>query len=100
MSVQLAFGMDHAYKCELELWGSTGTLLAPRIYTAPGDFEPTLTIKSNAGEEVIKVVPCNQFGEIVKRLLTAIQDPAVAVSIRAEITKQANLVETFAACLK
>ncbi|MCR5267072.1 MAG: Gfo/Idh/MocA family oxidoreductase [Lachnospiraceae bacterium] len=93
--VQLAFGMDHAYKCELECWGSTATLLAPRIYTAPGDFEASLIIKSNAGEEVIKVEPDNQFGRIVTRLLNAIESPELTEQIRSEIRQQANLVEEF-----
>ncbi len=93
--VQLAFGMDHAYKCELELWGSTATLLAPRIYTAPGDFEASLIIRSNAGEEVIKVEPDNQFGQIVNRLLVAIGDQKLTEEIRAEIRLQADLVEQF-----
>lgn len=100
-TVQLAFGMDHAYKCELELWGSTGTLLAQRIYTAPGDLAVTLVIKSNAGEEKITVEPCNQFGEIVKQLLIAIRDPKRAASLREEILRQAELVDAFAeSCLK
>ncbi len=94
-TVQLAFGMDHAYKCELELWGSTATLLAPRIYTAPGDFEASLIIRSNAGEEVIKVQPDNQFGQIVNRLLAAIRDQKLTEEIRAEIRLQADLVEQF-----
>ncbi|MEG1426177.1 MAG: Gfo/Idh/MocA family oxidoreductase, partial [Oscillospiraceae bacterium] len=37
---QIAFGMDNSYKCELELWGSTGSVYTNRIYTAPVDFEP------------------------------------------------------------
>ncbi len=94
-TVQLAFGMDHAYKCELELWGSAATLLAPRIYTAPGDFEASLIIKSNAGEEVIKVEPDNQFGRIVNRLLAAIESPELSAQIRSEIRLQARLVEEF-----
>ncbi len=94
-NVQLAFGMDHAYKCELELWGSTATLLAPRIYTAPGDFTARLIIRSNAGEEIVEVPPCNQFGEIVKRLLAAIADPELDKEIKAEIRLQADLVERF-----
>ena len=32
---QLAFGMDNAYKCELEIWGSKGVLRNERIFTAP-----------------------------------------------------------------
>ncbi len=100
VTVQIAFGMDHAYKCELELWGSTGTLTAPRIYTAPADFTPVLTIKSNAGEEKIEARPCNQFGKVLEKILDAVGDPAKSEEIRKEIRLQADLLTQFAAqCL-
>ena len=95
VTVQLAFGMDNAYKCELELWGSESTLYAPRIYTAPGDYKANLIIKNNSGEKVIETEPCNQFGEIVKRLVCAITDPGLSERIRHEIRLQADLVEKF-----
>ncbi|MBP5384345.1 MAG: Gfo/Idh/MocA family oxidoreductase [Lachnospiraceae bacterium] len=96
MNVQLSFGMDQAYKCELELWGSEATLLAPRFYTAPGDFKPELSIKSNAGEEKIPVPACNQFQEILKKMMQAVGDPDTAAAIREEILLQADLVDRFA----
>ena len=37
VNAQIAFGMDNAYKCELEIWGSQATLIAPRIFTAGAD---------------------------------------------------------------
>ncbi len=44
---QLAFGMDNDYRCDLEVWGSMGTLSTGRILTAPKDFVPTFTLKNN-----------------------------------------------------
>lgn len=96
---QLAFGMDHAYKCELELWGSTGVLTAPRIYTAPAGFEIQLTLKNAEGEQIINVPASNQFGEILNAFMKAIKDPAFATSIREEIKLQSQLVQEFSACL-
>lgn len=44
---QVAFGMDNDYRCDLEVWGSSGTLTTGRILTAPAGFVPTYTIKKN-----------------------------------------------------
>ena len=34
LCAQVSFGMDNAYQCQLEVWGSKATLIAPRIFTA------------------------------------------------------------------
>ena len=44
---QLAFGMDNDYRCEIEIWGSKGTITSGRILTAPAGFAPSYTIKKN-----------------------------------------------------
>lgn len=44
---QIAFGMDNDYRCDLEIWGSKGTLVTGRILTAPKGFEPSYTLKKN-----------------------------------------------------
>lgn len=36
---QLAFGMDNFYKCEIEILGQNGRIFAPRVFTAPSDFD-------------------------------------------------------------
>ena len=40
VTAQIAFGMDHNYKCELEVWGSKGTIYTNRILTAPAGLVP------------------------------------------------------------
>ena len=47
LTAQLAFGMDNDYKCEVEIWGSKGTITSNRILTAPEGFVPSYTIKKN-----------------------------------------------------
>ena len=39
--VQTSFGMDNDYRCNLEVWGSKGTLRSGRILTAPEGFVPS-----------------------------------------------------------
>lgn len=51
LCAQISFGMDNAYQCQLEIWGSRATLIAPRIFTAPPDFSPSLLLRKSDGEE-------------------------------------------------
>ena len=54
-TAQLAFGMDNDYKCEVEIWGSKGTITSSRILTAPEGFIPTYIIKKNQDIECFNV---------------------------------------------
>ena len=47
VTAQLAFGMDNDYRCDLEVWGSKGTLTSCRVLTAPAGYTPICTIKKN-----------------------------------------------------
>ena len=43
-TVQISFGMDNAYKCDLEIWGSKAHL-STEVFTAPENFVPEALIK-------------------------------------------------------
>lgn len=58
---QISFGMDNAYQCQLEIWGSKATLVAPRIFTAGAEFEPNIVLRASNGEENIKLKADDQF---------------------------------------
>ena len=74
LTAQLTFGMDNSYKCDMEIWGSTGTITASRILTAPPDFEPELVIKTQSGEKIIKVPQDDQFLKSIQRFKMLISD--------------------------
>ncbi len=57
----LAFGFDHFYECGIEVWGSNGKLKTNRLFTAPSNYVPIITIESSEGEKKIKVEPANHF---------------------------------------
>ena len=69
--VVLAFGMDHDYHCELELWGSKGTITASRIFTAPDNYPAPVDLKNAQGvvqrtakdDQFLKIL--NQFGNSI-----------------------------------
>ena len=47
LCAQISFGMDNAYQCQLEVWGSRATLIAPRVFTAPVGFDAEIEIKGS-----------------------------------------------------
>jgi len=61
----LTFGMEHAYRCEYELWGSAGRLRLTRAYTPPADHEPVLTIERADGVEELRLPPDDQFANVL-----------------------------------
>ena len=61
MCAQVSFGMDNAYQCALEVWGSKATLIAPRIFTAGAGFVPEIIIRTSSDESKITLEEDDQF---------------------------------------
>lgn len=64
--IETAFGFDHFYQCNLEIWGTKGKLTADRIFTAGPGISPRITIESNNGKEIIDVEPDNHFVNLLE----------------------------------
>lgn len=92
---QISFGMDNDYRCDVDLWGSTGTLRSGRILTAPAGFEPVFELRRNGNVETVRLEPDDSFAKSIERFLACTKDPALAERQRAEIAAQAQLVEQF-----
>lgn len=58
---QISFGMDNAYQCQLEVWGSEATLIAPRIFTAGPDLKPILLRRTSSSENTLELPADDQF---------------------------------------
>ena len=58
---QISFGMDNAYQCQLEVWGSKATLIAPRIFTAGDGIKPTLILRTSFDESKMELDADDQF---------------------------------------
>lgn len=93
LTAQITFGMDNAYKCEVEIWGSKGILTAPRIYTAPDELSPQIII-NNPEQSVINVSPDCQFKKSALRFLDSIQSDHLRAQAYEEITKQSELIDS------
>ncbi len=96
LTAQLSFGMDNSYKCELEIWGSSGTLYTNRILTAPDGFEPTIIIK-NADSEKEYILPSDDsFSKSLQTFSQCVVDAHIARNNMKAILKQAEIIDSFA----
>ncbi len=95
MTAQLAFGMDNDYKCDIEIWGSEGTLTSNRIFTAPTDFEPSYIIKKNQAQTTHVLSSDDAFQKSINHFYNCINDKHEREMNFINIQKQANLVMQF-----
>ncbi|MBQ8279961.1 MAG: Gfo/Idh/MocA family oxidoreductase [Roseburia sp.] len=95
VTVQVAFGMENEYKCELEAWGSTGTLRHERILTAPAGFVPTCTIKRGQEVETITLSEDDTFLSSIQYFAKCIADETTRAESRNAIVRQAEFVDEF-----
>lgn len=92
---QLAFGMDNDYKCELEIWGSKGTLTATRVMTAPAGFVPSCIIKKNQEFETRELPEDDAFLKSILCFEKSVKDDNARRENYKLIEQQAVLVEEF-----
>ena len=92
---QLAFGMDNDYRCEIEIWGSKGTITSGRILTAPAGFTPSYTIKKNQDVETRSLAADDAFLKSIIRFGVCVSDEEACKDEYKLLRKQEQLVEEF-----
>ena len=95
LTAQLAFGMDNDYKCEVEIWGSKGTITSNRILTAPEGYTPTYTIKKNQEYETRNLPADDAFLKSIKRFVECFYDNDRRIENYRIIHRQQINVEDF-----
>lgn len=95
VTAQVAFGMDHNYKCELEVWGSKGTIYTNRILTAPAGFAPEVVIRKGNDEEKRNLPADDAFKKSILHFCQCIDNPETRKDNYQTLLRQANLVEDF-----
>lgn len=92
---QMSFGMDCDYKCELEAWGSKGTLTTGRVLTAPDGYEPEITIKYNQDFITNKLPADDAFEKSIRRFYDSLKDNAIREENYNDIERQSIFVSEF-----
>ena len=95
ITAQIAFGMDNSYRCDLEVWGSTGTLTTGRILTAPDNFCPEVIIKTASGEEKITLQADDTFAKSIEWFGSCINDKKTREISYNDIERQAIFIDEF-----
>lgn len=95
VTAQVAFGMDNSYKCDLEVWGSNGTLITGRILTAPPDFASEVTIKRGNDFEIRTLPQDDAFMKSIQHFQYCIEDMSIRLKNYDSILRQAELVDQF-----
>lgn len=93
--VQISFGMDNFYKCDLEAWGSTGRIVSGRILTAPAGFVPKYTIFDKNGSTEKELPVDDTFLKSLQYFAKCIEDKNVRKDAFKNICIQAELVDEF-----
>ena len=92
---QISFGMDNDYKCEIEIWGSKGTITSNRILTAPAGFVPTYIIKKNQDFETRELSADDAFLKSIHRFQKCVEEEKVRQENYQQLHDQEVLVEQF-----
>lgn len=95
LTAQIAFGMDNDYKCEVEIWGSQGTITSNRILTAPAGFVPSYTVKKNQDAETRNLPADDAFLKSIYRFKQCVEDANVRNENYEILAQQEKLVEDF-----
>lgn len=95
VTAQLAFGMDNDYKCDIEIWGSKGTITSNRILTAPAGFEPEFNIKKNQDFETRKLPIDDAFKKSIERFRDCIDNSCIREEEYSLVGEGAKLLTDF-----
>ena len=95
LTAQLAFGMDNDYHCDIEVWGSKGTLTSGRILTAPVGCVPDYTVKQNQEYRKFFFSEDDAFYKSILRFSECVSDPKTRKENYSIIMKQSALVQQF-----
>lgn len=93
VSVQISFGMDNEYKCELEIWANNGYIKSPRIFTAPPEYNVEIDIIKQGKLDTIKVGSDDQFYNSINNFADCINNEKIRINEYLYIEKQSKLVE-------
>lgn len=93
IAVETAFGFDHFYQCNLEIWGNKAKITADRIFTAGPGVSPKIKIEENGNTEVIDIEPDNHFLNLLNDFASTIRSGDYQSNYN-EIETQAFLVQS------
>lgn len=92
VSAQIAFGFDHFYQANYEIWGSKGKITVDRAFTPKADFSPMIIFEKQGERIEYPMPPDNHFIGSIKEFYRAITD-ADAEKHYSEVLLQSKTLE-------
>ena len=65
VTAQVAFGFEHFFQCNYELWGSTGKITVERSFTPPAGYAPRVILEIQGKHEEFTLPADDQFRNIL-----------------------------------
>lgn len=95
LNCDFSYSMDAPYCCYAKAYGDKGTLIAPRILTAPNNLEVEFFLEDLQGrqQKIIRIGKDDSFLKSLNNFKTAIEDEQVRNENFGLILNQAKLVE-------
>ena len=83
-----------AYRNEIDLWGSDGSVSTERLFSKPADYVPRFRFLDLHGRETLELgEPGNHFEAMFRVFVDFIRDPEKAENERALIVRRATLAD-------
>lgn len=95
LCAQVSFGMDNAYQCQLEVWGSKATLIAPRIFTAGPEIKPSMLLRSSNEEKKLEAEADEQFRGSIQHFWNMVAEENQCIAANQKIFAQARLTKVI-----
>ena len=96
LCAQVSFGIDNAYQCQLEVWGSKATLIAARIFTAGPELKPPMLLRTSTGEEAVETEADDHFKNSLWQFQRCEKDRVLRDRRRSSIRQGQALIEQIA----
>jgi len=91
--VTLEWGINCAYRNEIDLWGSTGSVFSERFFSKPADYVPRFRFLDLRGRESYTTCRSgNHFVSMFEEFRMRADDPVEAEKERAAIGQRASLM--------
>ena len=95
LTAQIAFGIDNDYRCDIEVWGSRGSLTSGRILTAPTGYTPKYTVKHNQEYLTFEFSQDDAFLKSLLRFAECIVKAKTREENYAIIRRQSRYIQDF-----
>jgi len=87
--------MDNDYRCDIEVWGSKGTITSGRILTAPVGYIPSYTLKQNQEYTQHSFSEDDAFYKSILRFIKCVEVDEIRNENYQIMLKQEQLVQQF-----